>query len=172
MSELPMRWNEILHFLLETAPAISRPSTRTTINRRTILAFINEFIPADDVVKYGIEAIDEIYSKITFDPDWTVDRERDIYLRQMSTGREESANQSTWSFYWKGSLLRLVLIAEGGALETGELFMHYKLGRTVIPPEILAEREEILIDLKEALTARNSNGVYTTRPVSKITFAF
>lgn len=136
------------------------------------MAFFNEFIPADDVVKYGIEAIDESYSVFTYEPDWTVDRERDVYLRQMTRGREEFSNRSTWSLYWKGFLIRLILDSDGGELAPGERFMDYILVRIEIPQEIGEKRDEIINDLKEALTVHNFNGMYTTSPVSKSTFNF
>ena len=136
------------------------------------MAFMNEFIPSDDVVKYGIEAIDESYSKFTSNPHWTVDRERDIYLRQVSVGKEEFANRSTFTFYWNGSLITVILDTSGGELPTGELCAHYVLGRIDLPTELLGKREVILADLKDALTVRNENGVRTLRAISKITFNF
>ena len=44
------------------------------------MAFVNEFISAEDVAKYGLKAIDEQFkSNGTNSRDWTIDRERDIY---------------------------------------------------------------------------------------------
>jgi hypothetical protein len=49
--------------------------------------------------------------------DWTIDRERDIYLRNLAIGREEEfRHQGYWTLYWKGTALtiRLDLLAGKG----------------------------------------------------------
>lgn len=86
------------------------------------MAFVNEYIPVDDVKKYGIEEIDRRFLKTTYQPDWTVDRERNIYLRQVASRREEFASQKDYTFYWGGRWSLFVwikLVVECGAGKDG-----------------------------------------------------
>ena len=48
------------------------------------MGFINEYISESDIKKYDIKALDEKYYKAHYEPSWTVDHERDIYLRYMT----------------------------------------------------------------------------------------
>ncbi|WP_200958258.1 hypothetical protein [Massilia sp. Root335] len=60
------------------------------------MAFINEFIPEADIKKYGIEEINKKYIVGgTKSGQWTIDRDRDIYLRCVARGREEYRSEST-----------------------------------------------------------------------------
>ena len=77
------------------------------------MAFVNEYIPASDIAKYNITYINR---KLHFSGDcWTIDRERDIYLRRIRNGREDEAKRMEFSFYWKGTLLEFEVWREGGA---------------------------------------------------------
>ena len=135
------------------------------------MAFINEYIPEADVKKYGLEEIDKRFIVVgTNARDWTIDRERDIYLRNVANGREELRHQSTWTLYWKGSLLvvELDMISACGE-RGGHGWSHYKLGFIGIPPCLEDKREEVIADLRETLTAYGGGGVYTTRTTSETT---
>ena len=71
------------------------------------MAFVNEKIPEADFEKYGLRKIDYELLSIgkTYSRDWTIDRVRDIYLREVAMGRDEESHLSTWTFYWKGAPL-------------------------------------------------------------------
>ncbi|MCE4552814.1 hypothetical protein LYZ85_24540, partial [Xanthomonas hortorum pv. vitians] len=85
------------------------------------MPFVNEFIPEPDVVKYDLEAIDrDFVVGSTNARDWTIDRDRGLYLRNVANGggtEIEVRNQTKFSFYWHGELLtlRLDLVDGGGA---------------------------------------------------------
>ena len=79
------------------------------------MAFVNEYISPEDVEKYGIKAQDDFYIKAHYEPSWTRDRERDIYLRYMGRGREEFADEWTFVLYWRGRQIEAVLKVSGGA---------------------------------------------------------
>lgn len=87
------------------------------------MSFVNEFIPAEDVDKYGLKEIDKHFIVGgTNARDWTIDRDRDIYLRNVANGREDWRNQTKWTFYWRGAELTLrldLLGGRGGARRTG-----------------------------------------------------
>lgn len=49
------------------------------------MAFVNEYIPKEDIKKFGIEEIDKRYRKAHYKPYWTIDRAKNTYLRHMSS---------------------------------------------------------------------------------------
>jgi hypothetical protein len=135
------------------------------------MPFINEFIPAEDVEKYCLKAIDQKFIVGgTNSRQWTIDRERNIYLRNVARGggaEPEIRNQTKWSFFWCGELLTLRLDSITGGGGRGEPgWSHWKLvmvnGSYGLPTHLKAKKDEFLVDLKEALTAYQGAGVYST----------
>lgn len=131
------------------------------------MGFVNEFIPEEDVEKYQLAEIDKRFVVGgTNARDWTIDRERDIYLRIVAVGREDWRNQTEWTLYWHGTLLTMRLDLMDGGGEPGEPgWSHWKLvwmsGSSGLPEHLKAHKAEILSDLKEALTTYRSAGVYS-----------
>jgi len=136
------------------------------------MAFVNEYIPESDFVRYGIAEINRRYAKNSYRSDWTVDRERDIYLRDVFYGRDEFAGNITYTLYWKGSLIEVKLNETGGTSSDQTGWSNYSLLKFDLPENLNSSREEILCDLKEALTARKGDGVYSKRISSTATFNF
>ena len=137
------------------------------------MAFVNEYIPEEDIKKYDIPAWNEKYLRSNFRPAWTIDRERDIYLRYMHTGREASNDQWIFCFYWKGDMLSAELQVSGENDPDGLLVKHYKLLRLMfslfdpLPDSLCSHKSEILADLKEALIAFGDLGIHSiwTKPI-------
>lgn len=142
------------------------------------MAFVNEPIPEEDIKKYEIAKWDEKYLKGHYQPSWTVDRERDMYLRYICTGHEELCNRWTFSFYWKKYVLSVQLDSSGGGEWRGTQCRHYDLVRLMIslfdplPESLEAHRPEILADLKEALIAFKDLGVLSSSTSHTATFNF
>ncbi|MEH6420747.1 hypothetical protein [Pseudomonas sp. CGJS7] len=134
------------------------------------MSFVNEFISDEDVEKYRIEEIDEKFvSNGTRARDWTIDRDRDVYLRNVAIGggaEPELRNRMSWTLYWHGDLivLRLDLIS-GGEDADGAGWAQWKLmwlnGSSGLPLHLKEQRTQILADLKDALTAYRSFGIYS-----------
>jgi hypothetical protein len=128
------------------------------------MAFVNERIQPADLVKYGIEEIDKHYViGGTSARDWTVDRARDIYLRHVASGREDSLGYQVWTLYWKGALIRLdleIVGTSGG--QGGPAKGHKRVRRIDIPADLAAHRDEVLSDLRSALIAYKDGGIYAT----------
>lgn len=136
------------------------------------MAFINEYIPEGDVVKYGIAAIDIYYFKATFMPDWTVDRARNMYLRHVASGREEFSQDRTFTFYWQEALIEVKLHVERESSPDGTPTANYKLTSIQIPEAMAQQRAQILVDLKDALTTYGGGGVYASAGTYNVTFTF
>jgi hypothetical protein len=127
-----------------------------------IVAFVNEYISDADGQAYGIEAINQNFvTGGTDSRQWTIDRERDIYLRVVERGQEEVAHQSTWTLSWHGELIVVDLSlvdTSSSDMESGSV--RYQLRRLRLPPYLDAQRDEVLSDLREALFAYRYDGVY------------
>jgi hypothetical protein len=138
------------------------------------MTFINEFTPPEDVEKYGLKQIDKRFEFLgtVSARDWTIDRERDIYLRQVARagGSEiETRNQLTFTFFWKSHELsmRLDLLDSCGEREAPG-WSHWRLvlvwfnGGNGLPESLKPHRHEIIADLKEALIAYKDGGAYSS----------
>ena len=129
------------------------------------MAFVNERIPEADVEKYGLKAIDDslLGAGRTIRRDWTVDRARDIYLREVAVGRDELSHIATWTFYWKGELIwfkREVIDFKGA--RNAPCWTHQKVYDFKIPESVQNYREEMFQDLREAFLAYKTGGIFAT----------
>jgi hypothetical protein len=135
------------------------------------MAFVNEYVDPIDVQKYALEEINQKYWKTDTRYDWTVDRERDIYLRWMKSGRGEFSHQHDFTFYWQGSLLgvrlsRIDRVAEGGPA------LVWRLYHLALTGGLKSWRAEILEDLKEALRVYQTAGIRTPAAGHVVMFEF
>lgn len=124
------------------------------------MGFINEEVPEQDIEKYGLRSINKKFLVGDFGYEWTIDRERDIYLRWMRCDREEPS-ETDFSFYWKGILLKIRLKRRGEGVRGGKGSTTWKLLNSPLslPDELESNREEIIADLKEALRAFKDFGI-------------
>ena len=128
------------------------------------MAFVNERIPETDVEKYGLVEIDRKCFPATNSRDWTIDRERNIYLRHVAIPhRETTDNKHQWTFFWKGTILwfeRLITDFKGGPNKP--CWSHSKVSKFDIPESLRDHREEIHSDLREAFLAYRTGGIFDT----------
>ena len=142
------------------------------------MGFVNEYISPEDVEKYGIKQLYEGYFRSAHKPDWTVDRERDIYLGYMCRGREEFADEWTFVLYWRGRQIEATLKVSGGGKPEGEQWRHYRLLELRTPPqgwlpnELGQDEVEAKGILKEALVAFRDFGVRSDSTKHTVTFDF
>ena len=129
------------------------------------MAFVNEEIPEADVEKYGLEKIDDSFFGAggTTSRNWTIDRARDIYLREVAVGRDELSHISTWTFCWKGALIwfKRAMIDFKGA-RNAPCWSHQKAYDFRIPETVQPHREEIFRDLYDAFLAYRDGGIFDT----------
>lgn len=136
------------------------------------MAFVNEYVSEEDIEKYGLEAIDKRYFRAHYQTEWTRDKERDMYLRFMRDGGEEGMWQQVFSFYWKDSLIEVGLKSEGGGARGGKGWKKWSLRYLSIPEILEASREQILADLKEALSTYGGGGIDSSYSECTVTFEF
>jgi hypothetical protein len=130
------------------------------IDRRNIMAFVNEYVSAEDVKKYDLDGINRKFGK---DPEiryqWTIDRANDFFLMWMSRGREEFAGRQTFVFWWKGEVLPVYMESEGSGRLNEKTTTIWRSAGIELPPQLAGQREEITQVLKEALTAYKVSGI-------------
>ncbi|NKI93551.1 hypothetical protein [Rhizobacter sp. SG703] len=128
------------------------------------MAFSNEYISDADVKKYDLESIDQKFVVGgTHSRDWTIDRDRNIYLRVVTRGREEMAHVSTWTLFRHGDLVAVELELQGttgGVAQASSAYI--KVRRTDLPEHLQALRSDVLADFREALVAYGDGGVFNT----------
>lgn len=129
------------------------------------MAFVNEYISDEDVKKYDLEAIDRrnIVGG-TSARDWTFDRERDIYLRNVGRrGRDqEVSHQLIWNLYWNRELIEVAIDLVGSTGGIGEhCSAHWRIRHINFPTQLRDQRDEILASLREALLAYKDGGVFS-----------
>jgi hypothetical protein len=130
------------------------------------LAFINEYMSAADAEKYGIAAINMRYIvNGTSARDWTIDKERSIYLRHVAWGPRERElfHQRVWTLFWEGELIEIGLDnleSTGGPHQP--CWSHVKVRCMKLPPQFEHRRDEVIECLREALLAHKDGGVFGT----------
>ena len=133
------------------------------------MAFINEYIPPSDIKKYNIAYINEKLHCIN--DCWTIDRERDIYLRLIRNGREDEAPRMEFSLYWRGTLLEFGRMEQRGVFK-GPCWGHYSQFRLSLPASLEERRSEVVANIKEALIVHKEAGIYSLSSEHKSTFGF
>lgn len=126
------------------------------------MGFINELTSKDDRERYGLDDIDGSFIvdgvKSRY---WTIDRDRDVYLRQVRQGREDRSHISEWTFYWSGYLVLFEIEAlEAKNLEDEHRWAHMKVTRLNLPNEIKKNRTELIKDIHLALESYKGSGVF------------
>ena len=131
------------------------------------MPFVNEYISPEDAEKHHLDEIDAKFNGGNISRQWTIDRERDIYLRNLSWGREEETrHEGLWSFFWKGTplTLRLDLLHATGK-RGGAAWSHWRLvrlnGTNGLPSALKGHTQAILDDLRYALLAHKDGGVFS-----------
>ena len=135
------------------------------------MAFVNEYIPEEDLEKYNFDELNKRPSKGGDQSrDWTIDRDADIWLRKFYTESDHTAADggytgvSAWDFYWKGTLMLLEVIgveSRGGGIGKPR-WQRSKLLNINIPSELNDQRIQILKDLELAFNAHKGSGIFST----------
>ena len=135
------------------------------------MAFVNEYIPKEDLEKYDFETLkSRPRGGTTPARQWTIDRDADIWLWEFYTESDHTMGQtgftgkSHWELYWKGTLISLVLetletrtSGRGTPRTTRKRLLDISL-----PIELEDKREQIVSDLKAALEAYRDGGVLSS----------
>jgi hypothetical protein len=125
------------------------------------MSFVNEYIPEADRKKYNITEENHFYRAGS--SDWTVDRERGMFLiTRWRPGPENPRGETGWAFYWRGHLLDVLLrnLESRDDDSHTHLWQHKKIAHIgQMTPELGEKRSQIVEDLRDALTVNGGWGV-------------
>jgi hypothetical protein len=132
------------------------------------MPYVNEKMSKEDFEKYTSESFLEKFGSISPRFDWTIDRQRDIWLREYDTlaDREEDFGKELWTdwgFYWRGGfvVLRTKFLQKEFSKLSGEFYGYVKILKLKIPKDVEQYKQEMLKDFKEALEASHFGlGIY------------
>ena len=146
------------------------------------MAFVNEYVSDEDVKKYDLFGLEQIFYPALDKPlghyTWTRDKERDIFLRQgQGAGKENDI--PVWVLYRQGKLSAFQIYErEGSSRKVYErpfrIVWHFEgfyqnSSRSFfVPPK--EELPGFFQDLKEALTTRGYLGVVRQLPETIVSF--
>jgi hypothetical protein len=117
------------------------------------MAFVNEYVSAEDANKYDLNGINRRFGKDTqIRFEWTIDRERDVFLRWIASGREEFASRVTMVLWYQGITIPVHLEVSGTGDYSKPTTTIWHLSGIELPPALEAKRDEVLQSLREALT--------------------
>ncbi|WP_285447800.1 hypothetical protein [Xanthomonas sp. LMC-A-07] len=128
---------------------------------------MSEFISPGDIARYDILSIDSKFLVGgTGARDWVIDRDREIYLRNVAHGgggEYEVRNRTQCNFYWLGELLTLRIdMLESGGERNGTDWSRWMLiwinGGKGLPAHLKSDTPQFIEDLGLALTAHKGFG--------------
>ncbi|MDR2790880.1 MAG: hypothetical protein LBB59_07915 [Campylobacteraceae bacterium] len=142
------------------------------------MSFINEEILKEQYKAYNLKAIDARWRLGIPVMDWTIDKERDIWLRlcykRIEDEEEGQIGTTWWNFYWKGALFTVFTKQMSAPEQKGEIenyaYMKIldiyigeryqqgnvnKLFPVEFPKEFAPQKNQILKDFKEAMEVSN-----------------
>jgi hypothetical protein len=128
------------------------------------MAFVNEYISKEDFAKYDLATIN-LKRGVAADAsdDWTIDKQKNIYIRCIQMGHPETPSESRWTLFYEGKLFDFGLLhisTEGvpGGVRKG----HDALRNLSIPTGWESRRKELIVVIHEALTAWKDGGMFAT----------
>jgi hypothetical protein len=132
------------------------------------MAFVNEMIPSEDVEKYGLKKINKQYLIADY-YSWTVNREKNVYLRWMRNERD-ALGISQFTFYWKGTLLPLRMKSHGEGKRHGKGWTRWSfcphgdqiIKKLFLTPDLIPFEDQIMGDIKEAFIVYKDGGLSST----------
>jgi hypothetical protein len=183
--------NSVSTSIAARAPfAVSSSSHDSTLTGGKAMAFVNEIVSEDEVKQLGLDAVvakfDRKYWRkgrpVGFSHNWTIDRERDIFLMQVkivettgATGLATPSRRSVWILVWHGVIIRVELekLAESSSAFTDSPFRVvwglFALDSTEIPG---IPKQEVLRVLKDALEVYGFWGAHRQLPNTIVEFRF
>lgn len=137
------------------------------------MAFVNEYVSAEDAKKYDLAALFKRFDKpLLGSPTWTIDRENDAFLLWLRSSREESRNYEMFAMAWKGNIFPVYLIPTSGGRLSQKSFTHWQLMELELPELLHAAHSQIIDALKAALAEYKAGGIGVPVADHTVTFEF
>jgi hypothetical protein len=123
------------------------------IDRREIMAFVNEIVSDEDAKKYDFEGLSKTLRRKVWQlkEGWTIDRTRNIFLIWLGSGQEEFFRQNRFLLWWDGQILTIRINGEDSGNYSGKLTTTWDSPAIALPDVLEPIRAEVITTLKEAL---------------------
>ena len=117
------------------------------------MAFVNEEVSEADAKNYDFEGLSKIVHREIgwLRQSWTIDRDRNIFLICLGTGRDEFCMQHRFLFWWDGIIFNIGLDGVGEGNPFGKTSTTWDALSLGIPTEFPFTRDDLTNTLKEAL---------------------
>lgn len=126
------------------------------------MPFENERITAEDYELYQLASIDRHYVPMSnCSSQWAIDRSRLVHMRKVSrtVPPEMGPHTPFWLLFWKTAYVIFEVSHLEHASKDNCWTAHVALTRLEIPEQLLANRSEIVKDIKAALQVYGTGGV-------------
>lgn len=125
------------------------------------MAFVNERISEEDKLRFNLGSImrPPNYSDPIRLVDWTVDKDRKIFLVWTKGSSEDERNSVYFALGWGGEIIHLKLLKNSVGQIKEHVDTTWNIEHAWIPPALQASRKEIISALKEALITYKVQGV-------------
>jgi hypothetical protein len=160
---------------------LNKRNVTQTDNERDAMAFVNEYATGDDFEKYDLNGIWDKYNPVWkgecylgSKPDFTIDRERNIFYMPIRQGRFDESNRTTALLWIDGRHIVVVLDSEEDSnaegLKSNPYRMRWKLTGYHAQHGVVESKKQILAILKEALVVYGYSGVRKQLPNTVVEF--
>jgi len=145
------------------------------------MAFVNEFVSAEDIEKYHLDSLYLRWNPFhkSVPPShrhmWTVDREREAFLMVLAFGTEGYPRRTSGVLFWRGIEWQVAFDRDDESSEqlTDVPFKRvWKLGRIQHPQGKDVPLNELLPIVKEALVVHGFRGAAAQVPNTVVEFKF
>lgn len=131
------------------------------------MSFVNEYIPAADYDKFDLRRVCGEHNLASqrghmYSRDWTVDRERDVFLIQVWSHHEAEFNG--WALFWRRTWIFFeVKVAEVREdKQRSACWCRYEVKGFTVPTSLLDFEKDVRFDLERAFSAHAGGGVFAT----------
>ena len=138
------------------------------------MGFVNEFISEEDQKRYDFSRIKRppLYHKSIRPYTWTVDRARDVFMVTTGGGERGFPNEQHFALWWHGDIVNVQLERADTGQISGHTTTSWRLIRIEVPPQLAAQKDEVIATLKEALTEYKVHGAGIPVASHVATFSF
>ena len=126
------------------------------------MPFENAPITTEEYERFQLAAIDKEWPLSRRSSQWTIDRERNIYLLSVSrtVPPDRSAHDPFWLIFWKSAYFCFECRQIEHASKENGWRGHQALTRLEVPEQLKAYRSAILADIEAGLATYGTGGIY------------
>ncbi len=136
------------------------------------MPFVNAIISPAEYKEFELDQIDSHYTPVSnVSSQWTIDRAKEVHMRVVSrtVPPDLSPQEPFQLLWWKTDYVVFGCTHLQYAAKANSWRSHQLLTRLEIPASLMNHRDEIIEDIRLALTAYGTGGVYCVADNFKLT---